>query len=139
MSDSREATRKPGRPTKELESRKRHRVQVAMTDEEVSSARQLAKLNGQSVSGAVVEAIKVKLKMQIEGLDAELQELRASNQHLKLQIFNLRNVALMTRLLCRSIIIEDDQSVARHGRPLLDKDLRHSIEMALRETEDPAR
>lgn len=139
MSNGIEANRRPGRPAKELQSRKRHRVQVAMTDEEVSSARQLARLSGQSVSSAVVEAIKVKLRMHQEGLDNELQELRASNQHLKLQIFNLRNVALMTRLLCRSLIIEDEHSVARNGRPLLDKDLRHSIEMALRESADSAR
>lgn len=138
MSSNIHATRRPGRPQKDDDSKKRHRLQVAMTDSEVENARQLAQLNGTSLSGAVVEAVNARLKYHMAGLEAEVQRLRETNHTLKLQNVNLRSIVLLTRLLCRSLLVEDEHSKHNNGRPLLDSELRHSIELALRETSEIA-
>ncbi|MBU3699594.1 MAG: hypothetical protein FGM33_06215 [Candidatus Kapabacteria bacterium] len=126
--------RKPGRPVKEADARKRHRVQVAMTDQEVQTAKELAKMNGTSVSGAVVEAVKARLRLQSEGLESELQQLREQNQVLVVQNLNLRSAVLMTRLLCRTLLVEDEHTRQKAGCPMLDSELRMSIELAFKET-----
>ena len=75
---------KVGRPRKSDEERKRHRVQVAMSDGELRDAQRLAELQDTSVSAALAEAatttLHAALRNRIEASYTNLRVVRETDE-----------------------------------------------------------